>query len=485
MNTKHDLKKITYLSAIVISVGTTIGAGIFFKNNSILKNSGGDLTISIMSWLVAAIGILAIGLSLAQLSNNEKKTDGGILAWTRDFAAPKFHKFSRGFMLWLYFPVTFLAMPIYSVQTLQDTYHLNLNWWQIGLIAFAIALTIASITGFSPKNGERLQWVFMISNFVPILLTVILGFAHTGDAGDYSNIQTSATNMTHHLAFLGIFASLPAIFFSYDGFYMASSLKSSLKDPKKELPKVMIASVIIITVIYLSIAIALFVSSPDGTYTEMKVSKGFITAIGTGILLATLGILNGFCLGASRMYKEFINDSEMRGHLTIKKYFPKRPGVAASLLLLVLQFIIFVPVGGLIYFNDGGYDYSSGSASNLYSIIDLLTNWTSLIAFFIIACAILGSIIKYKRAKQFKTMPMWFKVSAYISVIFVFLATGYMLIDSVWDLIAMAQNGDSVLGPVIKLITLGLSIGLPILLDWGIPAIASNHRDEKLIIKKA
>lgn len=42
-------KQIGYLTAMVISVGSTIGAGIFFKNNSIFANAHGQLGFMIAS----------------------------------------------------------------------------------------------------------------------------------------------------------------------------------------------------------------------------------------------------------------------------------------------------------------------------------------------------------------------------------------------------------------------------------------------------
>jgi hypothetical protein len=42
-------KKITFFSAILLVIGSSIGAGIFFKNHEILKNVQGSIILSMVS----------------------------------------------------------------------------------------------------------------------------------------------------------------------------------------------------------------------------------------------------------------------------------------------------------------------------------------------------------------------------------------------------------------------------------------------------
>jgi amino acid transporter len=44
-------------------------------------------------------------------------------------------------------------------------------------------------------------------------------------------------NLDGKISILGIFASLPPIFFAFDGFTAAGALTSKLNEPKKEVPK--------------------------------------------------------------------------------------------------------------------------------------------------------------------------------------------------------------------------------------------------------
>jgi amino acid permease len=49
VSTKSAKHKLSFISIMLITVGTCIGAGIFYKNSSILNNNEGDLYLSIFS----------------------------------------------------------------------------------------------------------------------------------------------------------------------------------------------------------------------------------------------------------------------------------------------------------------------------------------------------------------------------------------------------------------------------------------------------
>jgi amino acid transporter len=62
---------------------------------------------------------------------------------------------------------------------------------------------------------------------------------------------------------LGVIASIPAIFFAFDGFYAAGGIYNEMKD-KNKFFKPLIFGIIIIATIYVLISISLLLGS-DGT----------------------------------------------------------------------------------------------------------------------------------------------------------------------------------------------------------------------------
>jgi amino acid transporter len=61
----------------------------------------------------------------------------------------------------------------------------------------------------------------------------------------------------------GIIASIPAIFFAFNGFTYPANLARDMKEPKK-LPLTMTLGLIIVTIIYVGISVSMLISSSNG-----------------------------------------------------------------------------------------------------------------------------------------------------------------------------------------------------------------------------
>jgi len=130
------------------------------------------------------------------------------------------------------------------------------------------------------------------------------------------------------------------------------------------------------------------------------------------------------------------------------------------------------PIGAFAYTMD---NYPGYAGDHLYSFADLITNFTSLVMFIIIATSILGALknrktnrIKVKKSKTF--VPF-----AIISIVINYVAGAYMIIESIIN--ATGFNGaDSKTGIIQILILLGLlSISI-------IPGIFQAQAEKKQVI---
>jgi amino acid transporter len=64
---------------------------------------------------------------------------------------------------------------------------------------------------------------------------------------------------------LGIFASIPSIFFAFDGFYATAGIQSEMKEPKK-VSKAMMVGLLIVSTISILISVSLLISSGTGKF---------------------------------------------------------------------------------------------------------------------------------------------------------------------------------------------------------------------------
>ncbi|TCG11517.1 APC family permease [Mycoplasma todarodis] len=442
--TKRNVKKIGFLSVIITVIGSAIGAGIFFKNNSILNNTHGNMGLAISSWAVAAIGILAIGLALIEVASTQER-DKGILGWAQKFTKISVFKWSKGYMLLLFFPITFVTIPLYAVMALQDATGWQLNWWVVSLIAFAIFLWISLISFWNLNASTKLQWVFTILKFVPIVFIPLFGFINFEH--NHPHADSPVQGLTGLSPYLGVIASVPAIFFAYDGFYTVSSIKEEMEKPNL-LPLALAIGVGAITSMYLLITSGVLVGSEKGGANVFN-NKIFKSIMNACIFLAVLGIVNGFAMGSYNVYDEYITDDDFIFSKFFKKWKTKdikitktislrgfTPGILILTTLTIVFFVIFACVGAYAYKDTVGYQgqYGYYKTASLYSFVDLLTNWSSLLVFGVIVFSIVGALINRKTNKIKVEKSKLFIPAAIISILFTAIPVIYMLIASVVDM---------------------------------------------------
>lgn len=80
----------------------------------------------------------------------------------------------------------------------------------------------------------------------------------------------------------GVSAAASRLFFSYIGFDAASTAGEEARDPKRDLPRAIIASIVIITVLYILVAVAAIGARPWETFTDGEASLVAIVAEITG-----------------------------------------------------------------------------------------------------------------------------------------------------------------------------------------------------------
>ena len=257
------------------------------------------------------------------------------------------------------------------------------------------------------------------------------GFAPTtsGTASDIYNFGTMTPGF-------GLFIAVAAIFFAYDGFYVTAGIQSEMKEPKKT-PLAILFGLIIVTVIYLLIAIAMSLGAVKGSpfgFQDWLASKNlnwlyatFQILIGIGVL----GIINGFALWSTRFMEDLVLADEVPFSTKFAgKINPKTPwvGIMYNLVISLPIVVIFCIIGGLGYVDAGDYGSSYGTGvAQLYSFADLMGTWTALLAFAFITFAIAGAVknrstglVKVQKTSYFMPMAICTIIINAIAIFFTF-----------------------------------------------------------------
>lgn len=493
MATLPTKNKIGFFASIMITIGSSIGAGIFFKSKSILELSQNSLIFAFFCWVLAAFGVIAMALALIEIASY-KNDNLSVIGWCKNFNSKLTYKACKNFMTYIYVPLTYFFMPFYAISSIQDSIigftgnpsaalGTNADWSIMMIIAILISVYFILVSGFSSKIGN-IQNLFILSvKFFPLVFAVILGFVILGTTGQIQNSAfqpgfnpITSTDKSELLSFssitpgFGMFIAISGIFFAYDGFYVTAGIKSELKEPKKA-PMAIFVGLVIVTVIYLLIAISMSLGSdgsPNGFLSWLQSKKLgwlygiFQLCIGIGVL----GIINGFAMWSPRFVEDLIREKELPfSEKYITKLNENRPvvGIVYLLILSVPTIIIFSIIGGVGYFENGynNSDYGTG-VGTLYSFCDLMSSWTSVIVFGFIGFVIFGGLKNRKTKKNEVQKYKYFVPFALSSLIITMVSLFITCFEPIFNLFLLFRTPpvkDIIVPRVMSFVVLCIFIG--------------------------
>jgi APA family basic amino acid/polyamine antiporter len=188
------------------------------------------------------------------------------------------------------------------------------------LPAFLIALVITAVLVIGIKESARFNSTIVVIKVSVVLFVIGLGI-HYVDFSNWGHDWPSFAPM----GFAGIGAGAAYVFFAYIGFDAVSTTAQEAKNPQRDLPIGIIASLLICTVLYISVAGVLtgMVRWQDVNI-EAPIARAFLDrGLLTASHIVTLGALAGLTsvmlvmlLGQTRVLYSMANDG-----LLPKKFF--------------------------------------------------------------------------------------------------------------------------------------------------------------------
>jgi APA family basic amino acid/polyamine antiporter len=180
------------------------------------------------------------------------------------------------------------------------------------LPAFLIALVITTILVIGIKESARFNATIVVIKVAVVLFVIALGAHYINRANWGTDWSTYAPH-----GFAGIGAGAAYIFFAYIGFDAVSTTAQEAKNPQRDLPIGMIASLAICTVLYIAVAGVLTgMVHWQNINIEAPVAVAFLDrGLTTAANIITLGALAGLTsvmlvmlLGQTRVLYSMAND---------------------------------------------------------------------------------------------------------------------------------------------------------------------------------
>ena len=312
-------KQYGLLMAICMVVGTVVGSGVFFKAQAILQKTDGDMPMGIIAWIIGGAVMICCVLAFCVMAQQYEKVNG-LVDYAEATIGSKYAYFMGWFATTIYTPamtsvlawltaryfLTFLVSVNPDLQLAGDP----VTGTETFLLAGFILICVFAINTLSSKLAGKLQISATFIKLIPLLLMAVFGTVYGlshNMAGEPTTILSSnfATGTGNYSV---LFGAVVATAFAYEGWILATSINSEIKDSKKNLPIALVLGGIIIIAIYLFYYIGIAGGAPVKTLMEDGTTTAFTTVFGNVlgnilnlfVAVSCLGTLNGLLIGCIR-----------------------------------------------------------------------------------------------------------------------------------------------------------------------------------------
>lgn len=300
-------RKYGLLTAICMVVGTVIGSGVFFKAQSVLQATEGNMPLGIAAWIITGLIMIVCALQFASMATKYEKVSGVV-----DYAEATLGKTYGYMMAWflvnLYYPAMTGVLSWVSAR-----YFGVLFGWDAAsaeVMALSGFMLVASYTlnAFSPRLAGKFQVSATFIKLIPIVLMAVVGTIVGSINGTLPQNFATIVEIPAGGIGGGLFAAVVATVFAYDGWIVATSINAELKNPKKNLPIALILGSLVVMAAY----VLYYIGVAGGATTDVLIAEGAPTAFGNVfgtvggallnicIVISCLGTLNGLMVATTR-----------------------------------------------------------------------------------------------------------------------------------------------------------------------------------------
>ncbi|GAB4033445.1 MAG: amino acid permease [Elusimicrobiota bacterium] len=324
------------LNLTMLGVGGIIGAGIFVLTGQAAAQYAGPGIV--ISFVISAIGCGFAGLCYAEFASMipiagsaytySYATIGEFLAWIIGWDLILEYLFGAATVSvgWSGYITSFLKdfginIPVW-LSSSPFAYEIGKGWYATGAVVnlpavFIVALVTALLV-VGIKESANFNNIVVIAKILVIILFVVFGFSYV-NSQNWTPFIPPNTGEFGHFGWSGIMRGAGVIFFAYIGFDAVSTAAQEAKNPQKDMPVGIMASLFICTVLYILVSLVLTgIVKYDQLLVSDPIAVG-VNAAGEGLFwlrpLIKIGAIAGLSsvilvllLGQPRIFFSMAND---------------------------------------------------------------------------------------------------------------------------------------------------------------------------------
>ncbi len=308
-------REMSLMDATLIGVGAMIGAGIFVLIGIAAGVAGPGL---IITFLLNAMVALLTAMSYAELGSCYHDAGGGYL-WVKE-GLPKWNGFLSGWMSWFAHAV---ACSLYALgfgayfEHLLREFSVTIPQWGFfspqKLLAAGVAILFAYVNYRGASETSKIGNLVTLTKIIILIIFIGFGLELILRQGDW---RTTFSPFLPN-GFGGVFKAMGLTFIAFQGFEVIAQSSEEIRNPKKNIPRAVFLSLIIVVPIYILVAITAIGTVPSEgmkpwDYLAMKketalidVARNFFVGGGVliliGGLISTISALNATIYSSSRV----------------------------------------------------------------------------------------------------------------------------------------------------------------------------------------
>lgn len=228
-------RRLTLGDAIVIGLGSMIGAGIFASFGPAAGAARGGLLIGLV---IAGFIAFCNATSSAQLAA-QYPTSGGSYVYGRERLGPW-----PGFFAGWSFVVGKTASSAAMALTFA-AYAVPAAWVKPVAILAVVALTVVNSLGIT--RTALLTRALVAISLLALTLAIVIGFTHTGE---------TAAAPGPDVTVYGVLQSAGFLFFAFAGYARVATMGEEVRDPARTIPRAIVTALTIALVVYALVALS-------------------------------------------------------------------------------------------------------------------------------------------------------------------------------------------------------------------------------------
>lgn len=279
---KENTNKFGFWSIVLLGINGIVGTGIFLLPNKAYAMVG---TASLGVLFFDAILAICIALCFAEAASFFKRNGGPYLYAKHSLG--DFAGYEVGILKWIVTLIAWATMAVGLATVIQSAIPALVGDFYKNILATIIVGSLTILNLFGVKTSRLFNNIMTISKLLPLVLFIVIGLFFING----SNFTPTISQETLETGSLASAALL--LFFAYTGFEALAVAAEDMDNPKKNLPKAIIITMVLVTIIYMAIlAVCIGVMGSDLANTKTPIQDAFMQILGpAGMYIVLIGTI--------------------------------------------------------------------------------------------------------------------------------------------------------------------------------------------------